>query len=133
MKTRKTIALVLASLGVMTTMSSCIISQAVGVFVRKEHPGTLPSVIRDAQGRPVNPKWLNVDHDSLPAPSSLTGEVDFATDGIPYGMTSEYSYVVVSPYKPNNLLSYKGFQGGDKVWDPYTRKAFYIPRTHTIN
>ncbi len=134
MKNNKTIALILGSLCVMSTMSSCIISQAVEVFVRPAYPGPLPpSVIADSNGRPLNPKWLSIDTDTLPAPSRILGDIELATDGLPYGFTSEYSNIVISPYAPHNPLNYKNFNGGEKVWDPYTRKAFHIPRIHTIN
>ncbi len=134
MKNNKTITLILSSLCIMATMSSCIVSQAVDIFVRPEYPGTLPpSVIADANGRPASTKRLAIDTDTLPAPSSLLGQMELAEDGIPYGFTSEYSDIVISPYAPHNPLNYDKFKGGDKVWDPYTMKPFYIPRIHTIN
>ncbi len=116
--------------------SSCIIQQAVEVFIRDQYPGELPpSVILDDNGKPASNKWLTLDPHALPTPQSLLGDakVTYAEDGIPYSFTSEFSNVLVSPYPPFHQLSYKGLSGGDKAWDPYTRKPFYISRVHTIN
>lgn len=116
--------------------SSCLIQQAVEVFVRNEYPGQLPpSVILDVNGKPASNAWLKVDPHALPAPQNLLKDlhVTYAEDGIPYGFTSEFSNVLVSPYPPYHQLSYKGISGGSKVWDPYARKPFYVKRVHTIN
>ncbi len=134
MKTRTSIALALSALALSSLLPSCIVSQAVDVFVRKAYPGTLPMVIADAGGRPASgARWLAIDRDALPAPSNLITKPKLDPQGTPYGHTSEYTHAVISPYAPYNLLSYKGYKGGDRVWDPYTRKPFIIPRTHTIN
>ncbi len=116
--------------------SSCLIQQAVEIFVRSEYPGQLPpSVILDVNGQPANTNWLKVDPYALPAPQTLLQnmEISYAEDGTPYGFTSEFSNVLVSPYPPYHQLSYKGISGGTKVWDPYARKPFYVARVHTIN
>ncbi|MFI3242666.1 MAG: hypothetical protein R3Y56_00270 [Akkermansia sp.] len=116
--------------------SSCLIQQAVEVFIRNEYPGELPpAVIQDVNGKPASNKWLSADPNALPTPQNLlkNTSIEYAEDGIPYCFTSEFSDVLVSPYHPYHQLSYKGLSGGTKVWDPYTRKPFYITRVHTIN
>ncbi len=135
MKRTQTIAIALSALALSSVLPSCIVSQAVDVFVREEYPGTPPPmVIADVNGSPAsNARWLRTDPDALPAPSNLIDKRKADVNGVPYGFTSQYANVVISPFTPYNSLSYKGFKGGDRVWDPYTRKVFIIPRIHTIN
>lgn len=122
-----------AAIGV-CCLSSCLVQQAVGVFIRDEYPGARPPmVIADADGKPASQKWLTVDPEALPPSGHIEGRVRYAEDGIPYGLSSEFSDVVVSPYAPNYPLDYTGVKVGAKVWDPYTRKPFYIPRVFTLN
>ncbi len=133
MKSR--IILNIAAAALALNLSSCI-QQAIGAFVRSDYPaGKLPQVIAsDAQGKPASNNWLKVSSSDLP-PSSLMhqGSLKYGADNIPYGLTSPYSNVVNSPYEPHYELDYSACKPGQKVWDPYTRKPFYIPRTYTFN
>lgn len=132
MKVRTTLAAV-ALIGAMS-LSSCIVQQVAGAFVRDEYPGERPpSVIPDVNGKPASQKWMKVNPDDLPPSGHIRGRVRMASDGIPYGLSSEFSNVVVSPYDPHYQLDYTGVSVGAKVWDPYTRKPFYIPRVFTLN
>ena len=58
---------------------------------------------------------------------------EYAEDGLPYALPCEFSDILVSPYEPYYQLDYSKSNVGDKVWDPYTRKPFYVPRFMTIN
>ncbi len=133
MKTR----IILATIALAGTLnlSSCIFQQAVMNFVRTEYPGARPPmVIADVDGKPAaDAKWLAEDPNALPPPSLLNTELSYGADNIPYGISSEFSNVVISPYAPYNQLDYTGIPVGAKVWDPYTRKPFYIPRAYTFN
>lgn len=127
-----------ALIGVLSacTLSSCLIQQAVKLVVRDAYPGTRPpKVITEVNGKPSpQAKWLKVDPNDLPPSGSLSGKSPRqAADGLPYGFTSEYSNTVVSPYHPNYILDYTGVAPETRVWDPYTHKPFYIPRTYTVN
>lgn len=116
--------------------TSCYIQQAVEAFIRPEYPGELPpAVIADVNGQPAHTKWLKVDLDALPVPQEMVKdkEVEYAPDGIPMSFVSEYENVLVSPYYPYHQLNYQGLQPGVKVWDPYTRKPFYIKRSISFN
>ncbi len=125
---------IFSTVALLALLPSCLVQQAVDIFVRKDYPGPRPAmVIRDNNGQPASSKRLTVNSTDLPAPASLIGKQTLAPDGIPYGFTSSFTYIVYSPYAPYSPLDYKGFSGGDKVWDPYTGKAFYIPRIHTFN
>ena len=132
MKIKKSILVILAT---SLMLPSCIVSQAVEFWYRDEYPGQRPpSAIADAGGKPAFQKWIKKDNELLPPPSRLIDNtVSYSADGTPYGFTSEFSNIVVSPYSPHYVLDYTRFSGGDKVWDPYSRKPFYIPRIHTIN
>lgn len=123
-----------ALLGI-SMLSSCIFYQGVQMFVREDYPGQRPAmVIKDVNGKPASQNWKSTPHDMLPPASHInTSKVDKASDGLPYSMTTEFSNVLISPYYPHHHLDYKGFSPGDKVWDPYTRKPFYIKRTYTFN
>lgn len=132
MKMRTTVAAI-ALLGALI-LPSCLFQQMAGAFIRDEYPGERPpSVIADVNGKPASQKWLKVDPDVLPPSGLIRGRIRTASDGIPYGLTSEFSNVVVSPYEPHYQLDYTGVDVGAKVWDPYTRKPFYIPRVFTVN
>ncbi len=115
-------------------LSSCV-QQAVNAFVRAEYPaGDLPHVIpSDAQGKPVSNNWRQIPAGSLPPSSLMSTDVSYGEGNIPYGIRSRYSDVVNSPYPPHYELDYSKARVGDKVWDPYTRKPFYIPRSYTFN
>ncbi len=125
------------ALGLLTlSLTPSCIQQVVQAFIRDEYPGDMPpSVIRDINGQPASQNWLKPDPEILPAPHAILKkyEYSYASDGAPYGFTTEFSDIVVSPYEPFNVLSYTGFSGGDRVWDPFVRKPFYIPRVHTFN
>lgn len=115
-------------------LSSCIIQQGVSLFIRSEYPGTRPpAVIADANGKPANQNWQKVDAEMLPPSSHAVERIHYASDGLPYGLTTEFSNIVLSPYEPYHQLDYTGVNVGSKVWDPYVRKPFYIPRSFTVN
>ncbi len=133
MKSR--IILSLAAAAMALSLSSCI-QQVIGAFVRDEYPaGKLPHVIAsDAKGNPAGSNWLSISSSDLPPSSIITsGKIEYGAGNIPYGLTSPYSNVVNSPYEPYYELDYSNSKPGQKVWDPYTRKPFYIPRTFTFN
>ncbi len=131
---KKRIVLPLAALLCTLGLNSCI-HQAVMAFVRDEYPGQRPPmVIADTNGQPAsNDKWIAADPNALPPSSLLDSELSYGPDNIPYGITSEFSNIVTSPYAPNYQLDYTGISVGAKVWDPYTRKPFYIPRAYSFN
>ena len=131
---KRIITLAVALLG-LSSLSSCIIYQGVQAFVRDEYPGERPAmVIKDVNGKPASQKWRSIPSDYLPPSSFLdTNNISKGPDGIPYGLTSEYSNVIISPYYPHHHLDYTGCKPGEKVWDPYTRKPFYSPRMYTFN
>ncbi len=115
-------------------LSSCLVQQAAMAFVRNEYPGPRPpKVIADANGKPASNNWQQINPHDLPTPSHLDTHITYGEDGIPYGINSEFSNVVISPYAPYSQLDYTGTAVGAKVWDPYTRKPFYIPRAYTFN
>lgn len=131
----KKIATTIMALLAVSTLSSCIIYQGVKTFVRDTYPGERPAkVIKDVNGKPASQSWKSVPSDYLPPSSEISSSsISKASDGIPYGIESEYSDIILSPHYPHHLLDYRGFKPGDKVWDPYTRKPFYISRTYTFN
>lgn len=125
--------LAVAMLGALS-LSSCLIQQTVGMFIRDEYPGERPPmVIEDVDGKPASQKWLKADPAMLPPPGHIESRITYADDGIPYGLSEEFSNVVVSPYPPYSQLDYTGISVGAKVWDPYSKKPFYIPRVYTFN
>lgn len=116
------------------SLSSCIFQQIASKFIRDEYPGERPPhVIADAGGKPASENWIKVNPYDLPPSGHLNGSVEYADDGLPYALPCEFSNVLVSPYEPHYQLDYTKSEVGDKVWDPYTRKPFYIPRFLTIN
>ncbi len=132
MKTR-TFILTLATLCT-ATLSSCIWQPIMQNFSRDEYPGPRPpKVIPDENGKPAGNNWLKADENMLPLSTKVSNSLEYAEDGLPYGLTSEFSNVVISPYAPHYQLDYTGVPVGTKVWDPYTRKPFYIKRTYTFN
>lgn len=133
MKANKAIRL-LVSAACLVTLNSCIFQQAISRFVRDEYPGTRPPhVIADNNGKPASNNWVKVNPTDLPPSGYLNGKVDYAADGLPYSLPCEFSDILVSPYSPNYQLDYTNCNVGDKVWDPYTRKPFYIHRHYTFN
>ena len=133
MKTRRLIRPVLAAL-LTLSLSSCIFQQIADRFIRDEYPGERPPhVIADNNGKPASTAWAKVNPYDLPPSGHLNGRVEDADDGLPYALPCEFSNILVSPYEPYYQLDYSKSQVGDKVWDPYTRKPFYIPRFLTIN
>ncbi len=131
---KKSIIATFAALACTLGLSSCLFQQAVMAFVRAEYPGQRPPmVIADVDGKPASNKWIASSPDDLP-PSSLVGsELTYGEGNIPYGIISEFSNIVVSPHSPHYQLDYTGVEVGAKVWDPYTRKPFYIPRAYSFN
>ena len=115
-------------------LSSCIFQQIASNFIRDEYPGERPPhVIADNEGKPANENWVKVNPYDLPPSGHLNGRIEYAEDGLPYGLPCEFSNILVSPYEPFYQLDYTNSKVGDKVWDPYTRKPFYVPRFLTIN
>ncbi|MBE6415971.1 MAG: hypothetical protein E7032_05490 [Akkermansiaceae bacterium] len=116
------------------SLSSCIFQQIASNFIRDEYPGERPPhVIADAEGKPASANWIKVNPYDLPPSGHLDGRIEYAEDGLPFALPCEFSNVLVSPYEPHYQLDYTNSKVGDKVWDPYTKKAFYIPRFMTIN
>ena len=116
------------------SLSSCIFAQIADKVVRDEYPGERPPhVIADAGGKPASEDWIKVNPYDLPPSGHLQGRIEYAEDGLPYALPCEFSNILVSPYEPYYQLDYSKSAVGDKVWDPYTRKPFYISRTYTFN
>ncbi len=133
MKLRRLILPILAALCTLS-LNSCIFQQIAEKFVRDEYPGERPPhVIADAEGKPASTAWVKVNPYDLPPSGHLNGRIEYAEDGLPYALPCEFSDILVSPYEPHYQLDYAKAKVGDKVWDPYTRKPFYIPRFMTIN
>ena len=133
MKLRRLILPTLATF-FMLSLNSCIFQQIAEKFVRDEYPGERPPhVIADAEGKPASTAWVKVNPYDLPPSGHLNGRIEYAEDGLPYALPCEFSDILVSPYEPHYQLDYAKAKVGDKVWDPYTRKPFYIPRFMTIN
>lgn len=117
-----------------SVLPSCIWQPIMQQFTRDTYPGTRPPmVIADVNGKPASENWLKIDDTMLPPAAHMTSDIKRASDGIPYGIHSEYSDIVISPYEPHYQLDYTDIPVGSKVWDPYTRKPFYISRTYTFN
>ena len=133
MHMRRTLLALIAAVGTVT-MSSCIVQQVTERFVRDEYPGERPPhVIADKNGKPAHENWIKVNPYDLPPSGHLIGRIEYAADGLPYALPCEFSNILVSPYEPYYQLDYTNSSVGDKVWDPYTRKPFYITRFLTIN
>lgn len=131
--TMKMIVKPLLALSAAVCLSSCV-WQLAQCFVREEYAGNAPHVIADKDGQPASRAWLPLSPDALPAPHAVqSGPASYGPGGIPYGYNSSYQNIVISPYPPYRQLNYKGFSSGSRVWDPYTRKPFYIPASYTIN
>ncbi len=131
---KKSIILTFVALACTLGLSSCIFQQAVMAFVRAEYPGARPPmVIADVDGKPASNKWIAISSNDLPPSSLVDTELSYGDNDIPYGITSEFSNIVISPYSPHYQLDYTGVKVGSKVWDPYTHKPFYIPRSYTFN
>ncbi len=132
---KKSIVLTIIALASTLGLSSCIFQQAVMAFVRAEYPGQRPPmVIADVDGKPASNKWIAVSPNDLPPSSTLfDSAISYGEGDIPYGSNSEFSNIVISPHAPHYQLDYTGISVGAKVWDPYTRKAFYIPRAYSFN
>lgn len=128
------IAIAMAATGCALSLSSCIFQQVHDNFTRAAYPGERPPhVIADINGQPASTNWLKEDPNALPAAGALLGRIENAADGIPYGLPCEFAGIITSPYEPHHQLDYSKASVGDKVWDPYTRKPFYIPRLYTFN
>lgn len=125
---------ILAFVALSCTLSSCIVQQIAGNFTRDVYPGTRPPhVIADVDGKPASQSWIQVKDTDLPPAGAVARTIRTAPDGLPYGLPCEFSDIIVSPYAPHYQLDYSSSQVGEKVWDPYTRKPFYIPRLYTFN
>lgn len=130
----KRIAIITAILASAVMLNSCIYSIVEQTVLRQEYPTKRPPmVIKDVNGKPASQKWIAPDPYALPPSSATTGRISYAGDGLPYGLTTSFSDIIVSPYPPHNQLDYRGISPGTKVWDPYTRKPFYISRSYTFN
>lgn len=133
MNKRRLLITCLAALSVVS-LSSCVVQQIADKFIRDEYPGERPPhVIADNGGKPASENWIKVNPYDLPPSGHLDGRVEYAADGLPYALPCEFSNILVSPYEPYYQLDYSKSEVGDKVWDPYTRKPFYVPRFMTIN
>ena len=133
MNKRRLLITCLAALSVFS-LSSCVVQQIADKFIRDEYPGERPPhVIADNGGKPASENWIKVNPYDLPPSGHLDGRVEYAADGLPYALPCEFSNILVSPYEPYYQLDYSKSEVGDKVWDPYTRKPFYVPRFMTIN
>ncbi len=131
---KKNIVLTLVALASTLGLTSCLFQQAVMAFVRAEYPGQRPPmVIADVDGKPASDKWLTANPNDLPPSSLLSTEITYGDGEIPYGIGSEFSNIVISPYSPHHQLDHTGIEVGAKVWDPYARQPFYIPRTYSFN
>ena len=67
---------ILMSVGLLgsLSLSSCIIQQTVGMFIRDEYPGERPPmVIEDVNGQPASQNWLKIDPTMLPPSGILRG------------------------------------------------------------
>lgn len=117
-----------------TALSSCIHQLVIQSVTREAYPGDRPPhVIADNNGTPAGGKWLANDPAALPPSSSEIEKIKYHADGLPYGIPSNYAGIITSPYSPYNVLDCQNTKPNQKVWDPYTRKPFYIPRTYTFN
>lgn len=133
MKMRHTVRSLAAVLS-MFAFNSCVFQQIASNFVRDEYPGVRPPhVIADNNGKPASENWIHTNPTDLPPSGFLHGKVEYAEDGLPYSLPCEFSNILVSPYAPNYQLDYTNSEVGAKVWDPYTRKPFYIQRHYTFN
>lgn len=128
------ITLALAAVFSVLTLNSCIFQQIHDNFSRAVYPGERPPhVIADNNGKPASASWQTIDPNTLPPAGALLNRIERASDGIPYGLPCEFAGIITSPYEPYHQLDYSNAKVGDKVWDPYTRKPFYIPRLYTFN
>lgn len=116
------------------SLSSCVLQQIHDNFSRTAYPGERPPhVIADNNGKPASANWQKIDPDALPPAGALLGRIEMGPGGIPYGLPCEFAGIITSPHAPHHQLDYSNAKVGDKVWDPYTRKPFYIPRLYTFN
>lgn len=116
------------------TLNSCIWLPIQQQFTRDQYPGERPPmVIAEVNGKPAHNNWLKVDQHMLPPAAHQITDIEKASDGLPLGIPSEFSNIVISPYHPHYQLDYTNIPVGSKVWDPYTGKPFYIGRTYTFN
>lgn len=131
----KSILLTVFTLAGTTMLSSCVWQIVTSNFVRDAYPGERPPhVIADMNGHPQSQNWIQINPEDLPISSAMRpNKIQHHEDGIPYGINSEFSDIVISPYDPHYQLDYTGVPVGAKVWDPYTRKPFYIPRAYKFN
>ena len=133
MKLHRIIATALAVLGA-CTMSSCIYQIFIQQFTRDVYPGERPPhVINDVNGAPASQSWLKTDPIALPPSGNELNKIKYASDGLPYGIPSNFAGIVISPHAPNHQLDCTNCNPNQKVWDPYARKPFYIPRTYTVD
>lgn len=133
MKQHRIVTIALAALGAVT-MSSCIHQVIAQQFTRDVYPGERPPhVIADVNGRPASQGWLRTDPAALPPSGNEISRIRYASDGTPYGIPSNFAGIVTSPYPPYHQLDCQGNGANDRVWDPYTRKPFLIPRIYKVN
>ena len=133
MKQHRITATALAVLGA-CTMSSCIHQIFIQQFTRDVYPGERPPhVINDVNGAPASQSWLKTDPIALPPSGNELNRIKYGSDGVPYGVPSNFAGIVISPHAPNHQLDCTNCSPNQKVWDPYSRKPFYIPRTYTMD
>ena len=133
MKQHRIVTIALAALGAVT-MSSCIHQVIAQQFTRDVYPGERPPhVIADVSGSPASQGWLRTDPAALPPSGNEISRIRYASDGTPYGIPSNFAGIITSPYPPYHQLDCQGNGANDRVWDPYTRKPFLIPRIYKVN
>lgn len=133
MKQHRIVTIALAALGAVT-MSSCIHQVIAQQFTRDVYPGERPPhVIADVNGSPASQGWLRTDPAALPPSGNEISRIRYASDGTPYGIPSNFAGIITSPYAPYHQLDCQGNGANDRVWDPYTRKPFLIPRIYKVN
>ncbi len=116
-------------------LSSCVWQIVTQTLVRDEYPGERPTrVITDPDAANKQKLWRTADPNALPPAGNIAKkQPQLNSDGIPYGYNSDFSNIIISPYNPHYQLDYAGIPVGSKVWDPYTRQPFYIPRAYKFN
>lgn len=133
MKQHRIVTIALAALGAVT-MSSCIHQVIAQQFTRDVYPGERPPhVIADVNGSPASQGWLRTDPAALPPSGNEISRIRYASDGTPYGIPSNFAGIITSPYPPYHQLDCQGNGANDRVWDPYTRMPFLIPRIYKVN
>lgn len=116
------------------SVSSCVHQVIAQHLTRDVYPGDRPPhVIADAGGKPASQNWLRSDPVALPPSGNEISNIKYGSDGTPYGIPSNFAGIVTSPHSPYHQLDCQGCSANQRVWDPYTGKSFFIPRTYTVD